>query len=135
MEDIVTFEIAKKLKEKGFREECLAYYNDDSIEYNHESKIFNCELFISHNSYDNIWHRDYIDAPTISQVLKWLLDKKKIFLTVDIESRGFFYIVNYDILTNLEEEHEFQIFTPNGCYRTPQEAYESGIEHILDNMV
>ena len=27
MEDFVNFEVAKKLKEKGFREECFGYYS------------------------------------------------------------------------------------------------------------
>lgn len=28
-EDFVPFELAKKLKEKGFKEECIAYYHAD----------------------------------------------------------------------------------------------------------
>ena len=31
MEDFVTYELAVKLKEKGFRRPCILYYNSDKV--------------------------------------------------------------------------------------------------------
>ena len=86
MEDFVTYDVAVKLKEKGFKEECLAYYTTEYTLYNNMitltddkylcvSDIDYEEFLVSHNSikYTN---GNYVDAPTISQVLKWLREKE-----------------------------------------------------------
>lgn len=79
MVDFVSFEIAKKLREKCFKEKCLCcYINDNNRTYNIEYPITNNHMWFSHNSLDNLWHRDIFDAPTISQVLKWLRKEKNI---------------------------------------------------------
>lgn len=133
-EEQITFEIAKKLKEKGFREKCFAYYDDDSIEYNHESKMFNCELFMSHNSYDNIWHRDYIDAPTISQVLKWLREEKELHIEIYMYHNCYlFEIYNtkiYDVDFTQKSEKYSEIE-----YENYEQAALAGIEYVLDNLI
>ena len=48
--EFVAFEIAKKLKEKGFKEECLCHYIGDDLVYNIESPIAHNQLWFSHNS-------------------------------------------------------------------------------------
>ena len=86
----VTFEVAKKLREKGFREKCLAYYDvldNVGLLYNtyYADDISPCqytEILLSHNSGDGRQADDSeycVDAPTISQVVDWLLTKKDIF--------------------------------------------------------
>ena len=92
--DFVSFEIAKKLKEKGFKEECLCHYIDEDLVYNIESPITNHQLWFSHNKYDNIWHRDNIDAPTISQVLDWLRDVHYLHFEVVGAAYGYNLIIS-----------------------------------------
>lgn len=89
MEDFVSFEIAKKLKEKGFVEKCLAYYDvEDNVgilfntQYTYD--IFPCQytdLLQSHNTGTATKQQDdseyCIDCPTISQVLKWFRKEKQ----------------------------------------------------------
>ena len=58
--DFVTFEIAKKLKQKGFVWHLITTYNKKNRVTNHHSE------------------------PTISQVLKWLREQKKIFIAINI---------------------------------------------------
>lgn len=71
MEDFVTFEIAKKLKEKGFpqRPDCFnysSYYDWDGLRKIHS--LTNASVWFDTNiSRDNIYF-----APTISQVLMML---------------------------------------------------------------
>ena len=79
MEDFVTFEIAKKLKDKGFREECLSYYTSEYTLYNNNIALtddqylvvseIDYEEFLKSNNATTQWDNIY-DAPTISQVLK-----------------------------------------------------------------
>lgn len=57
----VPYEIAQKLKEIGFDEPCLAYYDDKLIEITYPIFSFN-------NKYEPI-------APTYEQVFKWFREK------------------------------------------------------------
>ena len=77
MEDFVPFEIAKKLKEKGFT--CkypFAMYNElgsycpltTSSDYVTCESGYKYRCYYDYNDFDE---NDFI-APTISQVLKWL---------------------------------------------------------------
>lgn len=126
--DFVTFEVAKKLKEKDFQEECLCHYIGVDLVYNIESPIANNQLWFCHNKYDNIWHRDNIDAPTISQVLKWLRTDKEIMVFPIYSkntSKWYCSIVNADSLA---------------IYNFPlSDSYEQaalvGIEYALDNLI
>ena len=71
-EDYIPFELAKKLKEKGYPQNCCHYYNEkggiDIPAYN---------LFDESVS-------DLV-APTISQVLKWLRDEKGLHIVVELD--------------------------------------------------
>jgi hypothetical protein len=77
-EDFVTYELAVKLKEKGFNEPCYGYYHcnggNDSFEVCGNG---DCDFLNSKNK-----HR--IAAPTIPQVLKWLREEKKIYIVIAV---------------------------------------------------
>ena len=87
MEDLVTFELSKKLKEKGFPQSpdyfnYSSYYDWDGLRKIHS--LSNASVWFDPNiSRDNIYF-----APTISQVLKWLRNKKGIFLELEYISRN-----------------------------------------------
>lgn len=128
-EDFVTYELAVKLKEKGFREECLCHYVGEDLVYNIESPITNNQLWFSHNKFDNIWHRDNYDAPTISQVLKWLREEKKIHIVIDFDGgMNWYYQIALYGLTTYEKESEHK-------YNSYEQSAVAGIEYILDNLI
>lgn len=85
--EFVTPEIAKKLKEKGFREKCLCRYRKYSkillpneVQPQIARRIDYSEFFKCYNSYiDND-----IDAPTITQVLKWLRNDRYFHVSPDL---------------------------------------------------
>lgn len=135
MEDFVSFEIAKKLKEKGFQEECLCHYVDVDLVYNIESPIANNQLLFCHNKYDNIWHRDNYDAPTISQVLKWLRKEKKMHIIVEISDSGWYYTIYPSIRWEngiLKSDKYIMSFKNKDSYEA---AALSGIEYVLNNFI
>lgn len=109
-EDFVTYEIAKKLKEKGFDWEKIATYNP-------RTKVRNNHL-----------------EPTISQALKWLREEKKLHIVMDITKAypscnilywGFivFDVLNGDIIY-FEHNRDFY-----------EQAALAGIEYVLDNII
>lgn len=126
----VTFKLARKLKDKGFKEECLCHYIGDGLVYNIESHIANNQLWFSHNKFDNIWHRDNYDAPTISQVLEWLRKEKNLHIAINTWGGTW----GYDIigLTCGSGLH----WT---AYREDIKSYDDaaldGIEYALNNLI
>ena len=139
MSDFVNFEIAKKLKEKGFKEECLCHYIGEDLFSNIESPIANNQFWFSHNKYDNIWHRDNVDAPTISQVLKWLREEKNISIEVSIHCSLKWMCGIYDFSDGIAD---FTQYDYNGIddtvyilYDSYEQAALAGIEYVLDNLI
>ena len=140
MEDFVTFETAKKLKEKGFREDCIAYYHTDGeLLYNRDQYRGGDykSLLRSYNSLPkNPIGCEQIDAPTISQVLKWLREEKLILI-------GLSPMQEYDC--NEIIEWCCTIFKANKqgglswqeefYYQSYEHASLAGIEYVLDNLI
>lgn len=144
-ENFVTVEIAKKLKEKGFRKPCVATYdNDGMLGYNyyqpkriHAISFDDC-LCISD---------DLVLAPTISQVLKWLREEKKIHIEpciladCDTDADGkiitqytywSFSIISIETGDMLYCEYKHM---NDRRFNSFEEAALPGIEYTLDNLI
>jgi hypothetical protein len=104
MEEYVPIEIAKKLKEKGFDWETSNVY---------EKNILACR------------YEDY-PKPTISQVLKWLREEKKIHTGVLYHG---YYAVWIQPMKRNEAEHVI-----HDC-KTHEGAELEGIDFVLDNLI
>lgn len=131
-EEFVTFELAKKLKEKGYPQKpdsmsCMPYYEYDEV-INATSL---CNEIIWHTSSeprDNIFA-----APAIHKVLKWMRENKELFVEVSVNNHtGFdFYFTIYEkgeecwIVCGFNEE----------LYDTYEVAALAGIKCCLDNLI
>ena len=153
--EFVNFSIAKKLKEKGFKEKCLAYYDiDDNVGLLHNTQYGDeyspyqyTDLLQSHNTDTTVVQPDdsenCCDAPTISQVLKWLREEKEIFIRVTL---------SYDYSTDADGEQVdrwtfwlFEVFSVGSgslIYTEEISEYDSfelaalaGIEYVIDNLI
>lgn len=92
-EDFAPYALAVKLKEKGFKEKCIAYYDvNDNVEllYNtqYTDYMLPCQytdLLQSHNTGEAEKQPDdseyCADAPTISQVLKWMRENYSLHIS------------------------------------------------------
>ena len=144
MNEFVTFDIAITLNEIGFKEQCLAYYDvldDVGILYNTQytddfSPCQYTDLLFSHNSGEGKQTDDSeycVDAPTISQVLNWLLTEKDIYIDIDCtcsDTFMFFYTIHK------KGENTFEIIGFNEeLYVTPQETALAGIKHVLNKFI
>lgn len=134
--EFVTFEIANKLKEKGFREKCLATFNNcGEFEYN-EIESFEIESIVSVDSLlysqNSLGSNFWVDAPTISQVLKWLRESKRIDAGSVWDNRDGKWVgyINEMDMPDLVGEY----ILPN-TYDTYEQAVIVGIEYVLDNLI
>ena len=110
----VSFELAKLLKEKGFIERAEKRYGTKSgILYN-DAVINDLE--------DDV----FTAAPTIADVVMWLYEKYNIWISADpeIDTNTWFHTITHG-----------KSITAFGSYSTLTEAYEKGIEHILNEMI
>ena len=112
-EDFVTFELAKKLKKKGFDKECFAHYDDLG------------NLLLD----KDYWKLDsHILAPIISQVLKWLREEKEIMVFPVYStntSKWYCVAINADSL----EQYKLSL---SDSY---EEAAIAGIKYVIDNLI
>ena len=139
--DFVTFEIAKRLKEKGFDEECLAYYTSEYTLYN--NKVVLCDdkyLNVSEIDYEDCLYSyntqkdkslsTIVDAPRVSQVLKWLREEKNIHICIGYSD-------------NINAMWDYEVTLLDGAlyqnsdfgYKSYEEAVLAGIEYVLDNLI
>jgi hypothetical protein len=131
MEDFIPFELAKKLQEKGFKEKCLLHYESTGGFYSNSIDTYdrpNQELDYSDflkcfNEGNSI---ELIDAPAIAQVLKWLRDEKKIYVSVEVEREDWF---EYKIVQTIKNTRR----TGTKVYETYSKAILAGIEYVIDN--
>jgi hypothetical protein len=78
-EEFVTFELAEKLKEKGYNKPFYFYYRTDDELIHH---VNTCDPLVYSDKIDD----EVVIAPTISQVLKWLREEKNIDVEIHAEA-------------------------------------------------
>lgn len=140
MEDFVTFDIAKKLKEKGFIEECIAYYHTDGeLLYNRDQYRGGDykSLLRSYNSLPkNTIGCEQTDAPTISQVLKWLREEKLILIGLSpMQEYDCNEIIEWCCTIFMADKQGGLSLQEEFYYQSYEQAALAGIEYVLDNLI
>lgn len=73
-DQLVSFQVAKLAKEKGFNESCIFHYGDTG----------ELHAFDSGNRHHRVKHGNIIFAPTQSLLQKWLREVHNIVITVSL---------------------------------------------------
>lgn len=114
-EDFVTYDLAVKLKEKGFDLETKEVY---------ERNIIACR------------YEDY-HKPTISKVLKWLREEKKMHIEIFLYNGSYSYFIKS--ITQICKDDLFHKClnedTVDEEYATYEQAVLAGIEYVIDNLI
>lgn len=133
-EDYVSFETAKLLKEKGFREITNRYYNAQYDQIRTVSDTFmmdwNDEEYMR-----SITMPGSVSIPTIQMAMNWLREIHNIFIQVDyIWSSKELYTYTFDIYNMKRARSIFS--TPYGeSFNSYEEACETAIEYCLTNLI
>ena len=129
MKDFVTFELAKKLKEKGYpqeKESTLAMYNEDGEFHSLCQTIGDFEYL-----FEDFDENDYV-CPTISQALRWLRKYKDlviIVLPIDFSNNKYSAAI-YSKGDRAKADSLYGIFIGEW-----EEALMKGIEYAVDNIL
>lgn len=122
-EDFVTYELAVKLKEKGFNEGCYKYYENKELKWSNSPWL--------ETQYNN-YMPHIVAAPTISQVLKWLREEKGWVIVVRLYITNGWYWFVQDEKGKLKSSH---LASCNDCFPTYEHAAIAGVEYCLDNLI
>ena len=138
MEDFVPFEIAKNLKEKGFREECLLHYTDTGFLFSNSIDTYdrpNQELDYSdfRKCFNNGNSIGLVDAPTLSQALKWFREEKIYIVPtfcVDQNDNGYW---DFRLISTMDGMLIYDEI--KNRYNSYEQAALAGIEYVLNNLI
>lgn len=129
--DFVSLEVAKLLKEKGFDEECVAYYAGDKLAYICANTRGADVKMIENMSV--IYKDCAVLAPTLSQAQKWLVEKHQIYVSVNM------YGDSVDVEGKKIEEWNywgFEVYYTTSLYHICEshEEYDSYEEALNDGI-
>ena len=142
--EFLSFDLAKKLKEKGFEiptRSIVAMYNEQGVfftlttaaDYQVSSSGYRYRCYYAYDDFDE---HDYI-APTISQVLKWLRERKKIHISPVLWGMGWY--VDIQSFTKETDEDGVSYDVDNKFqsidYETYEEAVIAGLEYVLNKII
>ena len=124
-EDYCSYEVAKLLKEKGFDEKTLSYYEDNVL---------------CHGDWFE-WNRSplgHIAAPTHQVAMKWLREVHHYYIQIMLDSwalgdhSGYYVVIQK---TDSDFEMMLQDAVDDVFYQTYEEACESAIKYCLENLI
>lgn len=130
--DFVSFDLAKKLKEKGYpqvEKNTLAMYNEDGDWYSLAATLDDfCYCFHDFDEHDYV-------CPTISQALKWLREEHHLHFEVVSASYGY-----YLVISGTPDKGGDDIYYsggPNdaGAWDNYEDCVVYGIEYVINNLI
>lgn len=132
VEDYVSYETAKLLKEKGFDENCSRSYVKDKLAV---SQGFNNSYYATMYSDDS--YRP-ISAPTLQMAMKWLRKVHHYYIQVMLDSWAYGSHSGYYVVIQ-KTDSEFEIMLADKVdkvfYDEPEEACETAIKYCLENLI
>lgn len=128
------YETSVALKELGFREKCPTYYDTEDnvgllLNTQWTSDYMPCQFIDcleSHNS-NTSDDNSYVDAPTIYQAQKWLMEDKKLFVEVTLGTFDQTYL--WEICNT---ENSDLITGGFSSYDTYEEGLSEGIKKSIE---
>lgn len=132
IEDYVSFETAKLLKEKGFDEECFQYWHEEDNELVHS---------LSMHPIQNISNPCFFGpaAPTLQMAMKWLREvhNKHCHVSLDYVLGWYIQIVDTKETAHIYDDEEMKIYHPEQDYgfNSYEQACEAAIKYCLENLI
>lgn len=129
MDKVVSFELAKFIKEKGFKSKSRLYYDGSG------DLIENPNIYYRHTN--NEMQRFRWEAPTMAEVIMWLYEEHKIWILIIPTVTGYFAYKILDVQLDPENIIERPPYknVSGEEYSHPTESYEWAIKYVLENLL
>jgi hypothetical protein len=134
IEDYVSFEVAKLLKENGFKGSSIIteYDNDAASAYIKELK----EKHLPYSSDDPKFKEFYYTKPTLQMACKWLREVHKLFIHVSICNKSLYDDGSLCYLWYINAiEPGVKHLTDIAYAKTCEQATEDGIKYCLEHLI
>ena len=126
MINLVSFGLAKLLKEKGYDKPVNNYTSERDGDY-----FSNEKQTISYKNYNEI--RNVYSIPTIAEVVMWLYEKYGIW--IECLHRGDMGDFTFKISKLKKGWRTEPHYIHESGYNSPTEAIEAAIEYVLKNLI
>ena len=129
-EQFVTYEIALKLKELGFGEECLCTYVIPSRRFqrNPSNDMAGEEIEEPYTWKNSLIHKDLMTAPLWQQVIDWFREERDIYIYI---KPGFDNLSKPEIY-QWEMKIRNRVFIKDGDFKSYEEAREQAILKAIE---
>ena len=117
-----SFEVAKLLKEKGFNEEVISYYDTDGQGY-----------FISPREC-NIGTGSVYAAPTHQMAMAWLREVYGLFISINLDDLDWSFQM-FDIKNRNENMEPTCLSDSYACHKCYEDAVEAALKYTLENLI
>ena len=155
----VTFEQAKRLKEKGFDGPCTAFYDEED---NSNQIYYYCNANRNVTGDISCWHDDLLavtnteldelgafcykdeeetesyerlTAPEQHQIVEWLRINHGIWVRVEPDWDGMWWAQIKSNSIPHARIGKWQVITACAPYNSPQEAYSAAFDYVLNNLL
>ena len=106
IEQFVPYKQAEQLKELGFDEDCLGYYEDSKLQ-------------ISQVEYIELDDNFYVLAPLYQQTFDWFREKYKLMIAINVSSAGYYL----SFFKNEKFQYYFEVKIVEESYLRMKEYY------------
>lgn len=124
-EDYVSFEVAKLLKEKGFNEKVICYYDDGGS--------LNLNKFVEFQCCNQGYGSSVFAAPTLQMVCKWLMEEKGIaiipVLSNVLDNKKFLWDIKIVVA-----ETGYKYYK-GWAFENQEDAIDTAIKYSLENLI
>lgn len=121
----IKYSLAKLLKEKRFDIAVEYYFDISNVFTSNKQSLSEVYKQNWNNKYSDrkCTKKEFVSAPTIADVVMWLLEKHRIWIEVSFHKE--------------EATFQWKINDSPGRFKeiTPERAYETAIEHVLNNLI
>ena len=124
IEDYVSFNVAKLLKEKGFNEACHTFYDNG---HKHILKFVQKGLC---NNAAIIANNGICVAPTLQMAMKWLREIHGLFIHIDIIREASCWLVDIQDIKG-----DVAIYPIKDEFPKYEEACKAAIKYCLENLI
>jgi hypothetical protein len=124
-EDYVSFDTAKLLKEKGFNEKVICYYDDGGS--------LNLNKFVEFQCCNQGYGSGIFAAPTLQMTRRWLMAVHNLFITFELDFSDGAYPMFDAVVYNLATCEKYPII--NYDRYSYIKGTEAAIKYCLENLI